>query len=867
MDGVATTNLQTSNFVDDVIGNYQGTTRRISIERLVAMLLVLTGPAYATRGELDADLDWPAGTIGRVYAAANSENNGVYKKTGPVGSGGWTRIGDLPGGAVESALIDELRNEVRSGRVYSMPGGDTPSGLDIPADRGITLLILRNNAANTESDWRPVQAPDPADETDDLKRDASGQWWRRMQDSDVVKLKGGAIYGRTGSIDPSGENIAPYYVLSVFVHNASKTFRFWTAANVAAPGDGLETDNKKRDAGGRWWQLLEDGAHTAIYQAIADAVAGGTEAVADEAAARADADAAHVAEYHTVWAGDPAVLARDINDNTALYTLPDGMTRGVFSLEDQRETDVYKLFTVSDQERLNAAAPVIWTGDDAVMVKDRNGNSALHVDKDGGTHANLVLDDFGWTGDIPHHVVVDKDRNVLFGFDRHGAPIFPGLFTIPIWTGDDLYRVFCDIDGKTIWGIHKDTGEWIGPGTSGGGTVDPDDPTDGSPDTPGNVWMARKTEHGWRYMSDQWAERTIGYEQRGNVTLAQTGSVAVGVVAFGGGDVAVQRVLDDHYDYHMRGADLDVIQQEGAAEAAGAELLNAAKKMPTAIAVSVAQPSITESEALAGSALRTALADDVQAAVTALAGWSKTLHIDRIKLSLLEGKNVSQSGADFHYAAVAQDLRDELGALTGQGAYPLTVVSPKGGGRTGRFETVSLAEARLDINHPTLGFVVATPLWPFELDPEGEVPSAASALMISEIEAIAVAERQSGRDWYCPLLVEAKLAGNVVTARFAAMSDLTLHDPAVHGLTFGTSITNGAVIQSVTVSGKEAIITFDIAPEGSLELRHAWAVAGTSTDDKPRNRGSISDQWSQVSRHDPAFTHRRWALPARVNVN
>ena len=108
MTGVATSNLPTSTTVDDVLGNSGGNTRRIPIDRLVALIAALMGPTYAQRSQLFADLNWPAGAIGYVRADGNTAFNGVYKKSGNSGSGSWSRIGDLPTGALELSLLDDI---------------------------------------------------------------------------------------------------------------------------------------------------------------------------------------------------------------------------------------------------------------------------------------------------------------------------------------------------------------------------------------------------------------------------------------------------------------------------------------------------------------------------------------------------------------------------------------------------------------------------------------------------------------------------------------------------------------------------------------------------------------------------------------
>lgn len=107
--GISTANLPSSNLIDSIVGNFQGGTRIIAIERLVSLVAALMGPSYATRAQLNADLAWPAGSIGYVRGDT-AAINGVYKKTGNSGAGNWARIGDLPSGAVELGLITDEAN-------------------------------------------------------------------------------------------------------------------------------------------------------------------------------------------------------------------------------------------------------------------------------------------------------------------------------------------------------------------------------------------------------------------------------------------------------------------------------------------------------------------------------------------------------------------------------------------------------------------------------------------------------------------------------------------------------------------------------------------------------------------------------------
>lgn len=107
-DGVTTDLLPEALIVDSLIGNRDGSTVRILIERLAALLVSLIGPVYGTRAALYADLAWPANSVAHVRADGTPAFNGIYKKSGASGAGAWTRIGDLPSGAVEASQLAAL---------------------------------------------------------------------------------------------------------------------------------------------------------------------------------------------------------------------------------------------------------------------------------------------------------------------------------------------------------------------------------------------------------------------------------------------------------------------------------------------------------------------------------------------------------------------------------------------------------------------------------------------------------------------------------------------------------------------------------------------------------------------------------------
>lgn len=123
-NGVTTVNLNASSLVDSVVGSYAGSTVRVEITRLVALINSLLGPTYAAQSELYADLSWPAGAVGYVRGDATSAYNGVYVKEGASGAGLWSRVGDLPSGAVETALLDS-KAPLASPALTGMPTAPT----------------------------------------------------------------------------------------------------------------------------------------------------------------------------------------------------------------------------------------------------------------------------------------------------------------------------------------------------------------------------------------------------------------------------------------------------------------------------------------------------------------------------------------------------------------------------------------------------------------------------------------------------------------------------------------------------------------------------------------------------------------------
>ena len=77
------------------------------------------------------------------------------------------------------ALQTELQREIRTGRTIWV-SGSSPSGSVTTANAN---LVFTTDGVTSTQAWRTTTAPSPATETDDLKLDGLGQWWRRSWDS------------------------------------------------------------------------------------------------------------------------------------------------------------------------------------------------------------------------------------------------------------------------------------------------------------------------------------------------------------------------------------------------------------------------------------------------------------------------------------------------------------------------------------------------------------------------------------------------------------------------------------------------------------------------------------------------------------
>lgn len=328
--------------------------------------------AGATYGVRDADGgNWPAGG----FKAGRSYNLRRRNTTLRVVAGG-----------VDQAELAALTADFSRGRVFAM-GAGSPTGGAIPDG---TRRILTSAGGETQV-WASTTAPDPAVETDTLKQDAAGQWWRRHFDTrDLGALTNEVRTGRTfylgGALTMSGATVPDNISLVVAGHHASNTVRFWRAIGV--PADNTEIpDVRVKDAAGRWWQAMED-------------------AIAKDAVAKLDEG-----RVFTVYAPTPKgkIVPLKVDGVLALAAGEASLWAPQAAPDLAVETDILKLDANGRwwKRYWSSAASVnqeaFRSASDAVteysLLNTRDGSSWLGAYPDGTWEAPTVFGAFRWPGD------------------------------------------------------------------------------------------------------------------------------------------------------------------------------------------------------------------------------------------------------------------------------------------------------------------------------------------------------------------------------------------------------------------------------------------------------------------------------------
>ncbi|WP_374293084.1 hypothetical protein [Paenirhodobacter enshiensis] len=389
----------------------------------------------------------------------------------------------------------------------------------------------------------------------------------------------------------------------------------------------------------------------------------------------------------------------------------------------------------------------------------------------------------------------------------------------------------------------------------------------------GNVWQLSDDGTRLRYLSDQYAGRVIGFEERDGIALAETPEVALGMIAVGGG-VNLPRPLPERFDYHVTDEALDrnIAAYAATAQAVAALRLAGAagRAWRSVIALSEPLPGMMRAEIAPGAPVRRRLAARIAAARAALAGRGKTLFVDRIRLDLLAGEpGLDAATAMAHYTDTIAALRDEVAIAAGQSSRPLVVLSQSAGSRDdGRAETI-LAEGLIETAEPRLGTVVATPRYPFRLlDDTPTTLAAEDQMLVDELEARAIEAVQNGRPWYCPALRQLRWHGDRLVASFSALGDLDFA-PGVApepGRGFRLEGMAGDIrIAGAEVRGRDVLLTLNRAPEGAAPaLSYAFGHRGDRGDGGFANRGALREAEGFDSLMLPGRKLFRHALAGRL---
>ncbi len=139
-----------------------GPVKKIAIKKLLGKLISTSG-AYETRAALYADLAYAAPAMTLVYADADPEKNGWYRKIGGVGVGSWSQFEKLSSSIIAAlqALIDEAGELVAdaiaaaSTILAQVPSylnengeGDRRATMRVIASAGLLAQGVANNLVN-----------------------------------------------------------------------------------------------------------------------------------------------------------------------------------------------------------------------------------------------------------------------------------------------------------------------------------------------------------------------------------------------------------------------------------------------------------------------------------------------------------------------------------------------------------------------------------------------------------------------------------------------------------------------------------------------------------------------------------------------
>jgi hypothetical protein len=391
------------------------------------------------------------------------------------------------------------------------------------------------------------------------------------------------------------------------------------------------------------------------------------------------------------------------------------------------------------------------------------------------------------------------------------------------------------------------------------------------PKAMGNVWMLEERPNELRYMSDQWNGRTIGFQERDGITLAQTPPTLLCAISIGD-HTGIPRALSERYPWHVVDENLNGHAADFGARAHGALL--AAKRdrtnnaLPGVIAIDVPQPASVPSDMQPHSPLRITLESKLSQAVISAVRQGKELSVDRVSFGFFAGaSDLSAEDAREFYIDFIRWLQDLIPTITGQTLSPVFVMTQASGGRACPDAQAILAEGRLEAELPVTDLVVAGPAYPYALMAGmPNTPDLSDRLLMDELETTAVDAAQRGERWHCPTLQLATVKGRTITATFTTMSQLIL-GPEVHGFKLMNCEAEAHITSVTVIDHKTVQIECSVPPCGDdVHLCYAWGPSEGDGHQKLQNCGALRDSWEADSHAVPDAKLYRYALAGAARL-
>lgn len=128
------------------------------VEQTITTFTSNGGFIYTSKAEIDADLSKDPNTLAWVYGDGTVANNGLYMKIGAIGTGSWSRVGDLPysfvvasnvGAGTSSAIQATTTIPVSGSALVLLNIFEENTGSPVTVSfNGETALTVKSNSGN-----------------------------------------------------------------------------------------------------------------------------------------------------------------------------------------------------------------------------------------------------------------------------------------------------------------------------------------------------------------------------------------------------------------------------------------------------------------------------------------------------------------------------------------------------------------------------------------------------------------------------------------------------------------------------------------------------------------------------------------------